>query len=162
MLCRVCLVLLDVISGFLSGFLVCLMLVYIIAIIVYGVVLFVVFFLFFFFFKQKTAYEMRISDWSSDVCSSDLLMSLLTPLGDALRCSAMSVGVMGVSVPGGAASSLALPYWLSASMRIPGAMAQADSRQAKARVATMGRILSRMVKRYAAVVVVIKVLSYSL
>src|SRR3546814_2718308 len=30
-----------------------------------------VFFLFF-FFKQKTAYEMRISDWSSDVCSSDL------------------------------------------------------------------------------------------
>src|SRR3546814_9144285 len=30
----------------------------------------------FFFFKQKTAYEMRISDWSSDVCSSDLQHSL--------------------------------------------------------------------------------------
>src|SRR3546814_20109693 len=30
------------------------------------------FYVFFFFFKQKTAYEMRISDWSSDVCSSDL------------------------------------------------------------------------------------------
>src|SRR3546814_3717775 len=30
------------------------------------------FIIFFFFFKQKTAYEMRISDWSSDVCSSDL------------------------------------------------------------------------------------------
>src|SRR3546814_10401070 len=29
----------------------------------------------FFFFKQKTAYEMRISDWSSDVCSSDLMVS---------------------------------------------------------------------------------------
>src|SRR3546814_8950255 len=29
-------------------------------------------FVFFFFFKQKTAYDMRISDWSSDVCSSDL------------------------------------------------------------------------------------------
>src|SRR3546814_9428221 len=29
----------------------------------------------FFFFKQKTAYEMRISDWSSDVCSSDLLVT---------------------------------------------------------------------------------------
>src|SRR3546814_1036094 len=28
----------------------------------------------FFFFKQKTAYEMRISDWSSDVCSSDLTL----------------------------------------------------------------------------------------
>src|SRR3546814_10253204 len=30
----------------------------------------------FFFFKQKTAYEMRISDWSSDVCSSDLFCAL--------------------------------------------------------------------------------------
>src|SRR3546814_3769675 len=30
-----------------------------------------------FFFKQKTAYEMRISDWSSDVCSSDLLLAKL-------------------------------------------------------------------------------------
>src|SRR3546814_1404571 len=30
----------------------------------------------FFFFKQKTAYEMRISDWSSDVCSSDLHVGL--------------------------------------------------------------------------------------
>src|SRR3546814_9693090 len=33
---------------------------------------------FFFFFKQKTAYDMRISDWSSDVCSSDLGLSGLT------------------------------------------------------------------------------------
>src|SRR3546814_6458929 len=32
---------------------------------------------FFLFFKQKTAYEMRISDWSSDVCSSDLIAALL-------------------------------------------------------------------------------------
>src|SRR3546814_7064962 len=30
----------------------------------------------FFFFKQKTAYEMRISDWSSDVCSSDLMIEV--------------------------------------------------------------------------------------
>src|SRR3546814_10317417 len=36
--------------------------------------------LFFFFFKQKTAYEMRISDWSSDVCSSDLEARSLAPL----------------------------------------------------------------------------------
>src|SRR3546814_4134573 len=37
----------------------------------------------FFFFKQKTAYEMRISDWSSDVCSSDLLILviMLEPVG---------------------------------------------------------------------------------
>src|SRR3546814_3418089 len=33
----------------------------------------VLYVLFVFFFKQKTAYDMRISDWSSDVCSSDLL-----------------------------------------------------------------------------------------
>src|SRR3546814_7212885 len=32
---------------------------------------------YFFFFKQKTAYEMRISDWSSDVCSSDLAVGRL-------------------------------------------------------------------------------------
>src|SRR3546814_961859 len=36
----------------------------------------------FFFFKQKTAYEMRISDWSSDVCSSDLLLQCVQ---DGLR-----------------------------------------------------------------------------
>src|SRR3546814_5902936 len=34
----------------------------------------------FFFFKQKTAYEMRISDWSSDVCSSDLLIQHTVPV----------------------------------------------------------------------------------
>src|SRR3546814_959485 len=32
-----------------------------------------------FFFKQKTAYELRISDWSSDVCSSDLSIDLNAP-----------------------------------------------------------------------------------
>src|SRR3546814_2698543 len=36
---------------------------------------------FIFFFKQKTAYEMRISDWSSDVCSSDLSPSKPTKTG---------------------------------------------------------------------------------
>src|SRR3546814_17888816 len=40
--------------------------------------------MFFFFFKQKTAYEMRISDWSSDVCSSDVQCGLL-PFGDPER-----------------------------------------------------------------------------
>src|SRR3546814_3109017 len=39
---------------------------------VYGVIVLFLFGFCFFFFKQKTAYEMRISDWSSDVCSSDL------------------------------------------------------------------------------------------
>src|SRR3546814_8206474 len=36
--------------------------------------------IYFFFFKQKTAYEMRISDWSSDVCSSDVCSSDLRAL----------------------------------------------------------------------------------
>src|SRR3546814_6846460 len=39
----------------------------------------VILYVFFFFFKQKTAYEMRISDWSSDVCSSDLRFALRLP-----------------------------------------------------------------------------------
>src|SRR3546814_4420338 len=39
---------------------------------------------FFFFFKQKTAYEMRISDWSSDVCSSDLEIARLIISRDRL------------------------------------------------------------------------------
>src|SRR3546814_3548612 len=38
-------------------------------------------FLLFFFFKQKTAYEMRISDWSSDVCSSDLKIAAVDQHG---------------------------------------------------------------------------------
>src|SRR3546814_6574490 len=45
---------------------------------------------FFFFFKQKTAYEMRISDWSSDVCSSDLGQ------GHDLRHVGRSAGQQGV------------------------------------------------------------------
>src|SRR3546814_7447254 len=38
-----------------------------------------------FFFKQKTAYEMRISDWSSDVCSSDLFVAATGYVTDAKR-----------------------------------------------------------------------------
>src|SRR3546814_8932675 len=56
-ICLIC-----VVSCFLLSFVVNYLVVYFI----------VIFFIFFFFFKQKTAYEMRISDWSSDVCSSDL------------------------------------------------------------------------------------------
>src|SRR3546814_1832315 len=43
---------------------------------------FFVCFILFFFFKQKTAYEMRISDWSSDVCSSDLRTGHVALCGD--------------------------------------------------------------------------------
>src|SRR3546814_1439101 len=48
-------------------------------------------FFFVFFFKQKTAYEMRISDWSSDVCSSDL-----GACGNGTRCvAALVMGELG-------------------------------------------------------------------
>src|SRR3546814_2874860 len=42
-----------------------------------SIIVYVFILCFFFFFKQKTAYEMRISDWSSDVCSSDLPAELV-------------------------------------------------------------------------------------
>src|SRR3546814_6895027 len=44
----------------------------------------------FFFFKQKTAYEMRISDWSSDVCSSDLTSQSATAALSSSRVEARS------------------------------------------------------------------------
>src|SRR3546814_2831762 len=44
------------------------------------------------FFKQKTAYEMRISDWSSDVCSSDLCVQLYSPrfCSSAFSCASIA------------------------------------------------------------------------
>src|SRR3546814_2713912 len=49
-------------------------------------------FSFFFFFKQKTAYEMRISDWSSDVCSSDLVQEALVDLPASIAPLPLLVG----------------------------------------------------------------------
>src|SRR3546814_15583964 len=51
----------------------------------------------FFFFKQKTAYEMRISDWSSDVCSSDLISPAIG--SSAPRASASSAGRSAIATP---------------------------------------------------------------
>src|SRR3546814_8172186 len=47
---------------------------------------------YFFFFKQKTAYEMRISDWSSDVCSSDLLACEPAALARIVRRERLAAG----------------------------------------------------------------------
>src|SRR3546814_4764444 len=47
-----------------------------------------------FFFKQKTAYEMRISDWSSDVCSSDLENDATTTRRGAFAMTASMTGPM--------------------------------------------------------------------
>src|SRR3546814_5825952 len=54
----------------------------------------------FFFFKQKTAYEMRISDWSSDVCSSDLDIIIVELPGvrriDAIGNTVIDAGIFRV------------------------------------------------------------------
>src|SRR3546814_1014873 len=47
----------------------------------------------FFFFKQKTAYEMRISDWSSDVCSSDLTLQLPPPAAGQVLLRQTAIGL---------------------------------------------------------------------
>src|SRR3546814_12897969 len=71
--------------------------------------------MFVFFFKQKTAYEMRISDWSSDVCSSDLnagagselhLASEAGTKSPVLMTSAESSGTSRIYVRGGSVSMM--------------------------------------------------------
>src|SRR3546814_7280153 len=56
----------------------------------------------FFFFKQKTAYEMRISDWSSDVCSSDLSAKPLAftdaPRGSPVGEPGSTLGGTGIGI----------------------------------------------------------------
>src|SRR3546814_3877600 len=65
---------------------------------------------FVFFFKQKTAYEMRISDWSSDVCSSDLWLA--AKKADAVVLSALDSIAWALNVRGGdvAHTPVALAY----------------------------------------------------
>src|SRR3546814_10038307 len=73
-----------------------------------------------FFFKQKTAYEMRMSEWSSDVCSSDLVAGvpeviMVTPTPDGVRnpivlAAAAVGGVDRVWAIGGAQAVGALAY----------------------------------------------------
>src|SRR3546814_4492468 len=48
------------------------------------------------FFKQKTAYEMRISDWSSDVCSSDLFLALPRRLGETLEIDGAAAFILAI------------------------------------------------------------------
>src|SRR6184192_1914824 len=56
--------------------------------------------LFFFFFKQKTAYEMSIGDWSSDVCSSDLLIRAVSLAGAGAQTGvSIEEFTMDMSVP---------------------------------------------------------------
>src|SRR3546814_3068941 len=72
--------------------------------IMFGRVLFFVFF----FFKQKTAYEMRISDWSSDVCSSDLPVAALVQ--HALEIPQELGNALGPEIGGTAQGFIALVF----------------------------------------------------
>src|SRR3546814_9024745 len=62
----------------------------------------IVILLFLFFFKQKTAYEMRISDWSSDVCSSDLHHTPESPASPGCEALLTPESTPAESPPGGA------------------------------------------------------------
>src|SRR3546814_8785143 len=71
--------------------------------------------LLFFFFKQKTAYEMRISDWSSDVCSSDLPAKVfLGDVGSVPLGFLLGWLLLGLAAAGHWAAALILPlYYLA-------------------------------------------------
>src|SRR6184192_1925235 len=56
-------------------------------------------FFFFFFFKQKTAYEMSIGDWSSDVCSSDLIPRAPVPQMAAPQCVPSPIATPRTALP---------------------------------------------------------------
>src|SRR3546814_1840684 len=75
--------------------------------------------MFFFLFKQKTAYEMRISDWSSDVCSSDLgvagTRALRHPVHDA-----PSIGADRCRIVAGARGNIVLPLGAVHHVPLPG------------------------------------------
>src|SRR3546814_7231623 len=103
-------------------------------------------FLLFFFFKQKTAYEMRISDWSSDVCSSDLCAHIsptwFTRINPAACfCSAgVKTSVSSVSDLRGPAG-LARPAWTE-----PSSTRTARPASDRARSSTPMRRVSRGVR----------------
>src|SRR3546814_7074027 len=67
----------------------------------------------FFFFKQKTAYEMRISDWSSDVCSSDLVGT-----DDEQAVMGRQIQAVGITRVGGDAVEMGLPDQRSEERRV--------------------------------------------
>src|SRR3546814_19041589 len=74
-----------------------------------------------FFFKQKTAYEMRISDWSSDVCSSDLAYNA------ALACDSVSAfgGIIALNRPLDGATARAISAIFTEVVIAPDADAEA-------------------------------------
>src|SRR3546814_3868506 len=90
----------------------------------------------FFFFKQTTAYEMRISDWSSDVCSSDLLVLLTLWTEDG-----QSVGEIGERLMLESSTLTPMLKRLEAAGLIRRARNPDDERQVRIRLTPKGRRL---------------------
>src|SRR3546814_12519915 len=70
-----------------------------------------------FFFKQKTAYEMRISDWTSDVCSSDLSAVMGFPL--MVRAVRLSIEAVDRRLEDAAGTLGASPAWVFLTVTLP-------------------------------------------
>src|SRR3546814_1478246 len=82
---------------------------------------------FVFFFKQKTAYEMRISDWSSDVCSSDLTAGGGDGHGEQRRADeGPACRPLHVSAPGGRSAPRSIARACSPASRRAGSPALAS------------------------------------
>src|SRR3546814_15472376 len=77
--------------------------------------------LYLFFFKQKTAYEMRISDWSSDVCSSDLPPCHRTDSKESPKCHGSGVRPSSNHPSGGVTGGESAMLFLSAAFFSSGA-----------------------------------------
>src|SRR3546814_8825247 len=76
-----------------------------------------------FFFKQKTAYDMRISDWSSDVCSSDLFFIVEARFYDHLNDMLVAGAKAALKAAGHAADVITVP----GALEIPAAISLADA-----------------------------------
>src|SRR3546814_10776042 len=82
--------------------------------------------LFFFFFMQKTAYELRISDWSSAVCSSDLLVAAGVPVD--LHSYAGAIHAFN-AIPGAALSQRFNGGLLAAAAAMTGPLERSEERR---------------------------------
>src|SRR3546814_15092778 len=87
----------------------------------------------FFFFKQKTAYELRISDWSSDVCSSDLLKAFAPDRKNTIVFSGFqAAGTRGRAMLEGAREIKIHGQWISVAAEVtdlPMLSAHADANE---------------------------------
>src|SRR3546814_10475307 len=98
--------------------------------------------LFCFFFKQKTVYEMRISDWSSDVCSSDLVARTIVEFGDGRGRHPVHLGAAGSGWKKCSYSSSVIPAFAGMTRMIGSTLADhlADRQQIGRRSQRAGQI----------------------